>query len=175
MGNFKSKRSSKVLCVGLDNSGKSTIINKLKPEKKQALELQATTGYDVQQFTHGSINFTVWDMSGQGRYRNLWEAYYADCQAIIYVIDSADTVRMCVVKDELTTILSHKDISKRNVPVLFFANKMDLSKSLSPAQISEALELPKLLADKTWNIVATNALEGKGLEEGMKWLESIIP
>jgi ribosome biogenesis GTPase A len=36
-GSFgKGKKQSKVLCVGLDNSGKSTIINKLKPDSKKA-------------------------------------------------------------------------------------------------------------------------------------------
>jgi len=170
-GSFgKGKKTSKVLCVGLDNSGKSTIINKLKPEKKKVAELHATVGFSVDEFKHGSINFTVYDMSGQGRYRNLWEHYYQEAQAIIYVIDSADTVRMCVVKDELDIILSHKDIAKRHIPVLFWANKMDLPKALTPSQISEALELTKI-TDKTWTIVASNAITGEGLERGMRWLE----
>lgn len=43
-----------------------------------------------------SVNFKVFDMSGAGRYRNLWEKYYRDAQGIIYVIDSADKIRMCV-------------------------------------------------------------------------------
>ena len=32
----------------------------------------------------------------QGRYRNLWEKYYRDVQAIIFVVDSTDRIRMCV-------------------------------------------------------------------------------
>lgn len=47
-------------------------------------------------------------VSGQGRYRNLWEHYYAEAEGIIFVIDSAEAVRMCVVKDELDTLLAHK-------------------------------------------------------------------
>ena len=27
-----------------------------------------------------NVGFTAFDMSGQGRYRNLWEHYYRDCQ-----------------------------------------------------------------------------------------------
>jgi GTPase SAR1 family protein len=38
--------------------------------------------------------FTVFDMSGAGRYRNLWEQYYKDAQAIIYVIDTSDKFRL---------------------------------------------------------------------------------
>lgn len=46
-------------------------------------------------------------MSGQGRYRNLWEHYYKETHAIIFVIDSADKLRMAVAKDELDHLLSH--------------------------------------------------------------------
>jgi hypothetical protein len=201
----------------------------------------------------------VFSVSGQGRYRNLWEHYYAEAEGIIFVIDSAEAVRMCVVKDELDTLLAHKgqesmrkrarrdelaqrrndcrqlrrcegpetrveqrsslathrkvpagllmavlfsvsfctvyirsfapslalplpmplplpppDISKRAIPILFFANKSDLPKALTPAQISEALELNKL-TDRDWNIVASNALNGTGLEPGVKWLSSHLP
>ena len=47
-------------------------------------------------------------MSGQGRYRNLWEHYYDDTQAIIWVIDSGDKFRTVVIKDELNALLNHK-------------------------------------------------------------------
>ena len=63
------------------------------------------------------------------------------------------------------------DIAKKACPILFFANKSDLPKALTPAQISEALELNKL-TDRPWNIVASNALNGTGLEPGVKWLST---
>ena len=63
-------------------------------------------------------------MSGQGRYRSLWEHYYTDVQAIIYVLDSTDRLRICVAKEELSQLLSHEEIRKIRVPVLFFANKV---------------------------------------------------
>ena len=31
-------------------------------------------------FSDRNVGFTAFDMSGQGRYRNLWEHYYRDCQ-----------------------------------------------------------------------------------------------
>ncbi len=168
------KKQSKCLVVGLDNSGKSSVINYLKPEKEKRTEVTATVGFQAEKFKHGAVHFTMFDMSGQGRYRNLWENYYAETEGIIFVIDSSDTVRMCVVKDELETLLGHKDIAKRSVPILFFANKMDLPKSLTPAQVSEALELSKI-TDRPWQIIASNALNGTGLEEGIKWLSAHLP
>lgn len=41
-----------------------------------------------------ALTFTVFDMSGAGRYRTLWEQYYAEAEAIIFVIDSADKLRL---------------------------------------------------------------------------------
>ena len=56
---------------------------------------------------HFSIKFTVFDMSGQGRYRNLWEQYYKTAEAVIFVIDSNDKLRSVVARDELESLLSH--------------------------------------------------------------------
>jgi ADP-ribosylation factor-like protein 6 len=63
-------------------------------------------------------------MSGQGRYRSLWEHYYADVQAIIYVLDSTDRLRMCVAREELDQLLLNEDIKRLRPPILFFANKV---------------------------------------------------
>lgn len=41
-----------------------------------------------------ALTFTVFDMSGAGRYRTLWEQYYAEAEAIIFVIDAADKLRL---------------------------------------------------------------------------------
>lgn len=42
------------------------------------------------------LTFTVFDMSGAGRYRTLWEQYYREADAVVFVVDSADKLRMCV-------------------------------------------------------------------------------
>uniref|UniRef100_A0A8B9W2P3 ARF like GTPase 6 n=1 Tax=Bos mutus grunniens TaxID=30521 RepID=A0A8B9W2P3_BOSMU len=101
------KKEVHVLCLGLDNSGKTTIINKLKPSNAQSQDIVPTIGFSIQKFKSSSLSFTVFDMSGQGRYRNLWEHYYKEGQAIIFVIDSSDKLRMVVAKEELRTLLNH--------------------------------------------------------------------
>ncbi|KAG8227318.1 hypothetical protein J437_LFUL006759 [Ladona fulva] len=112
-------------------------------------------------------------MSGQGRYRNLWENYYNDCHGIIFVVDSSDTLRLVVVRDELDLLLNHPDISCRRIPILFFANKMDAREALSVVRISSVLGLETIM-DKPWHICASNALSGEGLHEGMEWLTQQI-
>ncbi len=67
-------------------------------------------------------------MSGQGRYRNLWEHYYKECQGVVFVVDSSDKLRMVVAKDELDMLLQHPVqytqsnifFKKKSVKVLHF-------------------------------------------------------
>jgi len=162
------KPQCKVLCVGLDNSGKSTVIQHLKPDKKNALkEVTPTVGFNVEQFSRSSIDFTVFDMSGAGKYRNLWEHYYKDAQAIIFVIDCSDKLRMCVVKEELQAMLQNKHTV--NVPTLFFANKIDISDHLTPVECVQYLDLDAV-KDRPWHITPSNALTGAGLDDGISWI-----
>lgn len=115
-------------------------------------------GFNVEQFARSGINFTVVDMSGAGKYRNLWEHYYKDAQAIIFVIDCSDKLRMCVVKEELQAMLQHSDT--RGVPTLFFANKIDISDHLNPVECVQYLDLDSV-KDRPWHITPSNALSGR--------------
>lgn len=169
-GGASSKPAKKVIFVGLDNSGKSTTLNYLK-DKNKAVELVATVGFEVEKFRFANTNFQAYDMSGQGRYRNLWEQYFGDVHGIIFVVDSADSVRHMIVKDELSLILNHKDIANRPIPILFLANKQDAPRHQTPAQIAEILGLSKIV-DRNWMIFPIVANSGKGVEEAMNWLVS---
>ncbi|XP_019738038.1 ADP-ribosylation factor-like protein 6 isoform X3 [Hippocampus comes] len=167
------KKEVNVLCLGLDNSGKTTIINQLKPANTPGQEVVPTIGFNIEKFKSSSLSFTVFDMSGQSRYRNLWEHYYKESHAIIFVIDSSDKLRMVVAKEELDTLLSHEDICSKKLPVLFFANKMDLHDAMSSVKVSQMLCL-ETIKDKPWHICASNAIEGEGLKEGVDWLQEQI-
>lgn len=140
-------KKGRVLVIGLDNSGKTTLIHHLKPKKVYCIlnfickcdlfdqciiicvqastfEVTPTVGFQVEEFSKNNINFTVYDMSGQGKYRSLWEHYYADVEAIIFVLDSTDRLRMCVAKEELDQLLNHEEIKRTKAPIVFFANKV---------------------------------------------------
>ncbi|CAG0910685.1 unnamed protein product, partial [Cyprideis torosa] len=168
LGKFKS-RDCGVVVVGLDNSGKTTILNHLKLPEQRDAAIVPTVGFTVQQFRYKGINFTAWDMSGAGKYRALWEHNYKSAMGVIFVVDSSDKLRMVVAKDELDLLLDHPDIKSRQVPLLFFANKMDLRDALSSVRISQELGLDRI-ADKPWNICASNAITGEGLLDGINWL-----
>jgi ADP-ribosylation factor-like protein 6 len=120
-------------------------------------EITPTVGFNVEQFSRSGINFTVFDMSGAGKYRPLWEHYFKDANAIIFVIDCSDKLRMCRVKEELKILLEHPDT--KGIPTLFFANKIDISDHLNPVECVQYLDLDNV-KDRPWHITPSNALTG---------------
>jgi ADP-ribosylation factor-like protein 6 len=86
-----------------------------------------------------------------GKYRDLWEHYFIDSDAILFVIDSSDTLRISVVKEELEMVLAHKNIKSRRIPLLVLGNKMDLPQAMSPSDIVNALSLESI-KDRNWTI-----------------------
>ncbi|XP_059619641.1 ADP-ribosylation factor-like protein 6 [Phlebotomus argentipes] len=167
------KEEVNILVVGLNNSGKSTIVNHLKHPDEKSTVTVPTVGFSVEKFQNQGVSFTAFDMSGAGRYRSLWEHHFKSCHAIVFVIDSSDRMRLVVVKDELDILTHHPDIAHRKVPILFFANKMDCPDALSSVKIAAALGLEKI-KDKPWHISSSNALTGEGLQDGVQWLVSEI-
>ena len=162
------KQNVNILIVGLDNSGKTSIVERMKLRAVGGrggsfeTEVAPTVGFNVDSFAAGPLRFTVFDMSGAGRYRSLWEQHYGEAQAVIFVVDSADKLRLCVAKDELEVMLSHKEFGPR-IPLLFFANKKDSVNpvALSPIEVARALQL-EAIKDRPWQIVPSDAKKGEG-------------
>jgi ADP-ribosylation factor-like protein 6 len=167
---FFSKQKVKIVIAGLDNSGKTTIVNSLKPENQQLKpsSIQPTIGFANDEFDYMGVRLTALDMAGQSKYRDLWAQHLNGSNGFVFVIDVSDALRMVVVKDELDRLLQNSSLG-RNVPLLFFANKCDLVKTFSQADLEKYLGLD-VLTDRVWKCVSSNALSGTGVEEGMSWL-----
>lgn len=75
----------------------------------------------------------MWDIGGQRALREYWANYFPNTDALVYVIDSADTKRVAEAGKELSNLLSEKELS--NVPLLIFANKQDLVQALEPSEV----------------------------------------
>eukprot|EP01086_Lenisia_limosa_P011947 TRINITY_DN38942_c0_g1_i1.p1 TRINITY_DN38942_c0_g1~~TRINITY_DN38942_c0_g1_i1.p1 ORF type:complete len:176 (-),score=42.10 TRINITY_DN38942_c0_g1_i1:26-553(-) len=173
-GALSKKKKAQVLVLGLDNAGKTTMINFLKPVKLRSDEIVPTAGYIVEEFQRHNVTFSAVDMSGQGKFRGLWEHYYKDCCGIIFVVDAADKLRFNVVKEELANIFEHSDVKNTHIPLLFLANKMDLDGAIDPTEMVQLLELDGITG-RAWHINATNALTGQGVDDAIRWLAEHLP
>lgn len=172
MGQAKTKLN--IIICGLDNSGKTTIVNYMKPEDQRSENIAATVGYNVDKFTKEKVEFTAFDMGGAQKFRGLWESYYSNIDGVVFVVDSIDSLRMCVVKDELQQMLRHADLKDTKTPFVFFANKMDLPGAKTPMELTQILELNSVMGDHPMNIFASNALKGSGIGDGMAWLQTTM-
>ncbi|KAL3318366.1 Arf GTPase arf3 [Cichlidogyrus casuarinus] len=174
MGNFFSlfdklfgKKDMRILMVGLDAAGKTTILYKLK--LGEIVTTIPTIGFNVETVEYKNISFTVWDVGGQDKIRPLWRHYFQNTQGLIFVIDSNDRERINEARDELTRMLQEDEL--RDAVLLVFANKQDLPNAMNAAEITEKLKLHSL-RNRTWYIQSTCATNGIGLYEGLDWLSN---
>ncbi len=99
--------NKKVLFLGLDNAGKSTLLFQLKD--KVFKDTVPTVGLNVEQITYRGLSLTLWDVSGQAT--RLWKHYFDKINAIIFVVDSADRERMAKAQEELHKVISDEELS----------------------------------------------------------------
>ncbi|KAK5976289.1 hypothetical protein GCK32_019331 [Trichostrongylus colubriformis] len=59
------RKQVNVIVVGLDNSGKTTMLNYLRTPETRTSQIAPTVGYSVTNFTTESFSFTAFDMAGQ--------------------------------------------------------------------------------------------------------------
>merc|ERR1712057_2496 len=161
------KRDCRILMVGLDAAGKTTILYKLK--LGEVVTTIPTIGFNVETVEYKNISFTVWDVGGQDKIRPLWRHYYQNTQGLIFVVDSNDRERVAEARDELQRMLNEDEL--RDAVLLVFANKRDLPNAMSAAEITEKLELHSL-RQRNWYIESTCATSGEGLYEGLDWLSA---
>eukprot|EP00124_Ichthyophonus_hoferi_P003102 Ihof_evm6s249 gene=Ihof_evmTU6s249 len=134
------KRDMRILMVGLDAAGKTTILYKLK--LGEVVTTIPTIGFNVETVEYKNISFTVWDVGGQDKIRPLWRHYFQNTQGLIFVIDSNDSDRMVEARDELQRMLGEDEL--RDATLLIFANKQDLPNALSVNDITDKLGLQSL-------------------------------
>lgn len=158
------KKEMRILMVGLDAAGKTTILYKLK--LGEVVTTIPTIGFNVETVEYKNISFTVWDVGGQDKIRPLWRHYYTNTQGLIFVVDSNDVDRMDDAREELHRMVSEEEL--REARILVFANKQDLPKAMTAAQVTDALGMSSLR--RTWWVQGCCATTGDGLFDGLDWL-----
>ncbi|TYJ57318.1 hypothetical protein B9479_002051 [Cryptococcus floricola] len=164
----KNKAKSKemrVLFLGLDNAGKTTILKKLNNENIS--DISPTLGFNIKSLIRDGYTLNIWDVGGQRTLRPYWRNYFESTDAVVWVVDSSDRMRIKDCRDELKELLQEERLA--GATLLVFANKQDLDGSMSLEEIRDALEL-KSIASHRWVVYPCSAFTGKGLDEGMDWV-----
>ena len=99
---------------------------------------------------HKGINFTLWDVGGLPKIRHLWPHYYVNNDAVIFVVDSSDQVRLPEAKKELAMVLEDKRLNKAVLLVL--GNKQDMPGAVSTAELSGILGFTERRRETAWFI-----------------------
>ncbi|NXG13833.1 ARL11 protein, partial [Grallaria varia] len=164
------KRDARVVMLGLDFAGKSTLLYKLK--SSQAVETCPTVGFNVESLqTPCGVSFTLWDVGGQDNLRASWPDYLEDINTLIFVLDSTDKARLSEAVAALEETLSHPSMT--GIPVLLLANKQEVLGALAPSELGEMLRWGQL-AGHRWVLRGCSAHTGQGLQEVLAVLGQLL-
>ena len=161
----RSRNNFKIIILGMQNAGKTTILYRLS--LGQLVKTTPTIGSNVEELNYNNVKFQAWDLGGQESTRSVWDVYYMNTDAIVYVIDSQDEEYYEESKLQFHKLLRNSAL--KNATILIFANKQDLSEVKDVNRLIQDYELDKI-KDHIWHIQPCSALKGEGLVEGIKWL-----
>ncbi|CAF1090173.1 unnamed protein product [Rotaria magnacalcarata] len=160
----------RIIMLGLDNAGKTTILYRMK--RTEDFHTVPTIGFNVETISPcRGISLTVWDVGGQDHLRTLWHHYFDNVDGLVFVIDSTDSRRLHIARAELEGIYQHDAMT--HVPLIVLANKQDTDDALSAEDIAEKLNL-LAWPDGSYYIIPCCALSGDGLTDAFATLAQMI-
>ncbi|XP_026758002.1 ADP-ribosylation factor-related protein 1 [Galleria mellonella] len=168
-----------VLILGLDNAGKTTYLEAAKTKftkKYKAMNpnrITTTVGLNIGKIDVDGVLLNFWDLGGQQELQSLWDKYYAECHAVIYIVDSSDRDRVSESKETFDRMIASEHLS--GVPLLVLANKQDIPDCMGVHTVKPIFnQNAHLIGARDIMLMATSALNGDGVDEGIRWLVDCI-
>jgi ADP-ribosylation factor-like protein 2 len=166
----KTKRKEKemrLLMLGLDNAGKTTIVKKFC--NRDTSTISPTLGFEITALQFQGYTINLWDVGGQQSLRSYWRNYFESTDGLIWVVDSNDVGRLLDCKRELHALLQEERLA--GASLLIFLNKQDIPTAKSAEEIRELLDVEGLVKGKRHvHLTVCSAMTGSGLLEGISWI-----
>lgn len=159
------EKEVRLLMLGLDNAGKTTILKKFNGEDIDTIS--PTLGFNIKTLEHRGFKLNIWDVGGQKSLRSYWRNYFESTDGLIWVVDCADRMRLQDCKQELQNLLVEERLA--GATLLVFANKQDLPGALPAEKIRELLDLDSIKTHH-WLILGCSAVTGDNLLKGIDWV-----
>ena len=157
MGNlttaFCRRRQVRVLMLGLDAAGKTTILYKHVLGK--VITTIPTIGFNVETCKVLNAEMTVWDVGTRDKLRPLWRHYYLNTQAIVFVVDSTDRDRIDEAKQILHELLTEDELTM--IPIAVALNNRDLENCMSKEELESKLDLRSIQQQRACEVFLTTA------------------
>ena len=164
------RRNVKILFLGLETTGKTTILYQMK--NGEFVETCHTIGFNVESIERENVNFSAWDVGISNKIRPLLGHYYPSTEAVVFVIDSNDRERYNEAVGMLQETITHDELS--DVPILILANKQDLSDAMTRDEIHNDLIPNKCFANRKWEVFSVSGVSGEGLNDGLDWITAVL-
>ncbi|XP_022685384.1 ADP-ribosylation factor-like protein 2 [Setaria italica] len=153
----RKEKEMRILMVGLDNSGKTTIVLKINGEDTSVIS--PTLGFNIKTIKYHKYSLNIWDVGGQKTIRSYWRNYFEQTDGLVWVVDSSDVRRLDDCRAELHNLLKEE--------VYFYSCTVGRLTRLPSFQV---LNLEVMDGSRHWKIVGCSAYTGEGLLDGFDWL-----